>query len=174
MNRYLVFKVLALLTAAVFLFGCDAKDDNGVSLSKYVPAAAIDVSMNGYDGWSDNIKELVVGQTFHVRITVAVKGKKGTINYFVNIPDTEVVDITLTDADGRQEQVPLADAFIGGQRYKFNAISSKNPRPAFALFRCRPLVAGDTRIELSYDAEKVSDSYWKTRTLEYLDEQPNQ
>lgn len=179
-----VFKVLvvaAVVMIAGFFFGCDAKDANGISLTKYVPASYIDVSINGADNWSENIKELVVGQTYYVRVTIAIKSEKAgdSVQWFVSIPNTDVVEITLVDADGKTTEMPVNDVVTGTRRYGFNAAAFKDePRPATVVFKCNPIIPGIIRIEISYDEQKVSDTYWKTRGLVYIEksanEKPNQ
>jgi hypothetical protein len=164
MRRYFAALMAALVVG--LLSGCDAKDSDGVSLKKYVPE---DVEfVYGSDGvtWSSAVKQIPVGETFYLKVTVAVKGKTALVPFHIKVPNTEVTDVTYQDGTGAISQADIIKAIDGSSNYNFTVIAGKS---ASVVFHGYPVKAGNQQFVVWYD-KPVSSAYSNTRTLVYIEE----
>jgi hypothetical protein len=167
MRRYFAALIAALVVG--LLLGCDAKDSDGVSLTKYVPE---DVEfVYGSDGvtWSNAIKQIPVGERFYLKITVAIKGPTAEVPFSIKLPNTEVTSVTFTDTNGNQVNVNPVATIDGSSNYDFMARATPDAKAIYVQFQCYPLKAGNQQYVVSY-GKPVSRAYSNTRTLVYIEE----
>ena len=165
--------ILCVLVGVVLSLSisCSGKEANP---SDYVPDVRILISKNDGKNWIENLKDIVVGDVFYLRVELTIENRKffgrdTAINYSIAIPATEILECTLQDYSGKVTVIPAADVLKDFTRYDFTALASKKPNKSIVMFQCKALQAGTHRLQVTFD-DNVNDMHSKNATMVYIEQ----
>jgi len=164
---------LALVFTLVFV-GCKEKAKSA-DPNLYVAETRAVISIDRGNTYTENLKDIEVGQEFYLQFIVIIKtteeqtkngGEMNLIPFRITIPATDIFDCTLMDSSGNVTQTPATDSINNVKRYDFTAGASNEPKKFTVRFRCKARDEGDCRIDVTF-GEQVSSIYSKTMTMVY-------
>ena len=134
-----------------------------------------------YGNRMDNLKSLVVGESFYFHIDVTVVCDKNWYEFLepnnkvifldVCFPKTKIFEIKLDDGDGIKNTnfEPKIDSINNTQTYTLKVRSAKKDKAVQLgfIFKCTPISAGDANVTLEFD-DLVASDWDKLRTLTYI------
>jgi hypothetical protein len=159
MSKHLLFVSLSLVFAS-----CTPVDD------KYVPTMQSSISTDSIN-WTISTNDtyaIEVGKIFYLKIAISIK-KNGLftgstkIPYYIKIPNSDAVDMTVDDALGRI-MTSIEDNATNSSSYSLLANIYRKQNESFVVFRSRATKPETMQIAISYGGE-ISRKYDKTISL---------
>jgi hypothetical protein len=161
----------------MFLAGI-GKEDN------YIPEMKLLVSIDKGESWSENTKNLKMGQPFYLMFEASCRipglrlqmfGAKSIVSY-ITIPKETIISFEIDDSDTNHrlfardpddpEDYDLILFTIPTSPLGANAVASgAQPSKVVMILKCTPKKRGSQKIFVEYE-DKVDSSYTKTYTLE--------